>query len=199
MNKQEFISLLEARLSGLPEEEVRERISFYIEMIDDRIEEGLSEAEAVADIGSADEIASQIIADIPLSKIVKNKMKQKRKLRAWEITLLALGSPLWIPLLIVAFALLFTAYAVIWTLVAVAWSVFAAFAASAVGIFASGIIFIIIGKVSTGFIGIGTGFALAGLAIFSFFGCISATKGMAVLTKKIAVGIKNLFVKKEVA
>ena len=51
MNKQEFIVALCDRLVGLPEQEVEDRIGFYCEMIDDRIEDGLSEEDAVAAIG----------------------------------------------------------------------------------------------------------------------------------------------------
>ena len=47
MNKLEFIAELRDRLSGLPQGEVEERLSFYSEMIDDRMEDGVSEKEAV--------------------------------------------------------------------------------------------------------------------------------------------------------
>ena len=57
MNKQEFLSLLKQKLSKLPKQEIKERITFYSEMIDDRVEEGLSEEEAVLEIGNIDEIA----------------------------------------------------------------------------------------------------------------------------------------------
>ena len=60
MTKQEFLAKLEILLSGLTEEEISERIGFYSEMIDDRIEEGLSEEEAVSLIGSVEEVAAQI-------------------------------------------------------------------------------------------------------------------------------------------
>ena len=73
MNKQEFLTRLRKGLSGLPQEDIEERLTFYSEMIDDRIEEGLSEEEAVAAIGSPDEIAEQIIGEIPIKKIVKEK------------------------------------------------------------------------------------------------------------------------------
>ena len=43
MNKQEFLSRLEQALSGLPAEELQERLAFYRESIEDRVEEGLSE------------------------------------------------------------------------------------------------------------------------------------------------------------
>ena len=61
MNKQDFLKELSRALSGLPREDLEERLAFYSEMIDDRMEDGLSEEEAVADIGSIDEAASQII------------------------------------------------------------------------------------------------------------------------------------------
>ena len=48
MTKQEFSDKLKKLLSSLTEEEISERIGFYLEMIDDRIEEGLSEDEAVS-------------------------------------------------------------------------------------------------------------------------------------------------------
>ena len=110
MNKQEFLSLLKQKLSKLPKQEVKERITFYSEMIDDRIEEGLSEEEAVSAIGNINEIASQII------KEVSNNEEPKKKLTQSEILLLALGSPLWVPLLlagvIIVWALLITLWAI---------------------------------------------------------------------------------------
>ena len=47
MNKEEFLNSLRKRLKGLPNNEIEERISFYSEMIDDRVEEGMSEEEAI--------------------------------------------------------------------------------------------------------------------------------------------------------
>ena len=43
MNKQEFLAGLRKGLSGLPQEDIEERLLFYSEMIDDRIEEGMEE------------------------------------------------------------------------------------------------------------------------------------------------------------
>ena len=71
MTKKEFLDALRKRLRGMPKQDVEERLAFYSEMIDDRIEEGCTEEEAVAQLGPVEEIASQIIADIPLVKIVK--------------------------------------------------------------------------------------------------------------------------------
>ena len=56
MLKQEFLAQLRDALCGLPQRDIDERLTFYSEMIDDRMEEGLSEEEAVAAVGSVDEI-----------------------------------------------------------------------------------------------------------------------------------------------
>ena len=66
MNKLEFISKLRAKLSGLPKKDVEERLSFYSEIIDDKIEEGKTEEEAVKELGTIESISEQIIKDIPL-------------------------------------------------------------------------------------------------------------------------------------
>lgn len=197
MNKQEFLTELRKGLSGLPKEDIEERLTFYSEMIDDRMEEGLSEDAAVSDIGAVDEIVQQIIADIPLTKLVKEKIKPKRKMKAWEIVLLILGSPVWLPLLIVAFAIILVIYVCLWVVIIALWSVFAAFAASAFGCIVGCFIYFFHGNPLGGIAVFGTGIACAGLSIFLFFGCLAASKGIIKLTKKIAIGIKNCFIRKE--
>lgn len=96
MNKQEFLAELRKGLHGLPQNDIEERLTFYNEMIDDRMEEGLTEDAAVSEIGTVNEVISQIVTETPLSKIVKEKVRPKRTLRVWEIVLLALGSPIWL-------------------------------------------------------------------------------------------------------
>ena len=110
MNKQEFLAQLRKGLSGLPKDDIDERLTFYSEMIDDRMEDGIPEETAVREIGTVDVLVSQIIADIPLGKLVKEKITPKEKLKAWEIVLLVLGSPIWLSLLIVAFNVIFSLY-----------------------------------------------------------------------------------------
>ncbi len=197
MTKQEFIDALRAKLSGLPKKDVEERISFYSEMIDDRIEEGMSEEEAVSQIGSSDEVASQIVSEIPLTRIVKEKIKPKKSLEAWEIVLLVLGAPVWLPLLFAAVSVIFSLYIVLWSVIISLWSVEISFiAVSVAGVF-SGVIHVITGSVFAGIALIGAGITFAGLSVFLFFGCKGATRGILLLTQKIAFGIKNLFLRKE--
>ena len=197
MNKQEFISELEKALAGLPKDDVLERLSFYGELIDDRVEDGLSEEEAVAEAGPVDELAKQILADIPLQKLVRERITGRRRMSAWEIVLLVLGFPLWFPLLVVALVLVLCAYVVIWALIVCLWAVFVSFIAGAVCGVAGGVIDFFRGYRREGVMIIGAGLLFAGLSVFMFFACRAATKGAAKLTKKIALGIKSLFVRKE--
>ena len=196
MNKQEFIAELRKGLSGLPQEDIEERLNFYGEMIEDRVEEGLTEEEAVAEIGTVDEIVEQIVAQTPLTKLVKEKVKPKRKLRAWEIILLILGSPIWLSLSIAAAAILLSVYIVLWALIITLWAIEISFAACALAGAAASVMLAVYGNVYAGIAALGIGIFLAGLAIFMFFGCKAATKGILLLTKKIALGVKALFMGK---
>ena len=197
MDKSEFLNALCARLGGMPRGDVEERLDFYGEMIDDRMEEGLSEEDAVAALGTVEEIARQIVADIPLTKIVKERIKGRRRLRGWEIALLAALSPVWFPLVVSAFAVVISLYATLWSLIISLWAVFAALAGSALGGVLGGAGFVALGNTPSGLALIAAGMVCAGLGILSIFGCKTATVGGVVLTKKMALGIKSCFRKKE--
>ena len=82
MNKQEFLAGLRKGLSGLPQTDMEECLTFYAEMLDDRIEEGLSEEEAVAAAGAVEEIVRQTVDETPLAKIAKERVRPKRHLKA---------------------------------------------------------------------------------------------------------------------
>ena len=196
MTKLNFLFELRDKLSGLPKEDIEERLNFYSEMIEDRIEEGLSEDEAVAAVGTTDEIARQIIAETPIAKIAKEKLKPKNKPKILEIILLVLGFPLWLPLSIAAFAVAFSLYIALWAVIISFWAVFASFIGCAVGGIISGIIFAVNGNLLTGIAMLAAALVCAGLSIFAFFGCKLATKGILLLTKKVIIYTKSLFIKK---
>ena len=197
MNKQEFLAQLRKGLSGLPKDDIDERLTFYSEMIDDRMEDGIPEETAVCEIGPASELVSQIIADIPLGKLVKEKITPKKKLKAWEIVLLVLGSPIWLSLLIAAVAVFLSLYVVLWSVIIVLWAAFASFVACGLAGIAAGVYFAVGGNGLTAIAIIGAGIVCAGLSIFMFYGCKAGTKGILTLTKKLAIRIKNCFIKKE--
>ncbi|MBQ7688789.1 MAG: DUF1700 domain-containing protein [Clostridia bacterium] len=193
MTKREFLSRLNEGLSGLPQEDAAGRLAFYGEMIDDRMEEGLSEEDAVAEIGPAEKIVAQITKETPLTTPAKERPRSKRRLRVWEIVLLALGSPLWLSLLLAALAVVLTVYLVIWVVILSLWIVDLSLLAGFFGGAAAGVLFLTGSGGLSGLSLCGAGLAFAGLSVFLFFGCKASTKGAAVLTKRIALQIKSLF------
>ncbi len=196
MDKQTFLAALRQRLAGLPQDDIEQSLAFYSEMIDDRVEDGLSETEAVAAVGPIDEIADQILTQIPLTKLVKTRLKPRRALRGWEIALLVLGFPAWFPLLITAVVLVFTLFAVLWVLVAVCWAVDLSLLCGGVG----GLVSILwLGFNSGGWFTAGCGLVCIGLGILFFFFCKWATKAIARCCFRLLRGIKSRFVKKEVS
>lgn len=196
MNKLEFLAELKAGLSGLPQKDMDETLTFYSEMIDDRIEEGLTEEEAVSQIGTVEEVISQIISEIPLPKLVKEKVKPKRALRKWEIVLLGLGSPIWFSLLIAAVAVIFSLYVVLWSIIISLWAIEISFLACFIGGVASAVISAFGGNGLTGIAMFGAGLVCAGMSILLFFGCKAATRGLMLLSMKVVLGIKSLFIGK---
>ena len=191
MKKNEFIIQLIYGLSSLPQSELEDRVAFYSEMIDDRMEEGLSEEDAIADIGSVDSVVNQIIAETPLTSIIKERIRRRKKLGAWGITLLAVGSPIWISLIAAAFAIIVSVYASIWAVVVSLWASFAAMLGSSVGGVLGGMLFVGLGKTTAGFGLIGAALVCGGLSILTFYGCKHVTVAMAWLTKKSPFLLKN--------
>lgn len=197
MNKQEFLDELKKGLSGMPKNEIAGRLAFYSEMIDDYMEEGMTEEEAVAKIGSVEEITAEIIADIPFSTLLKEKLKAKGEIKGWEIVLIAVGFPIWISLLVGIISVAVSLYAALWSVVVSLWACFGALVGAAVGGVLGGILFICTGNAFAGFALLGCGIVCAGLAIFAFYGCKVVTQGVLWFTKNAAVAIKKCFVKKE--
>lgn len=195
MTKLKFLLALEKKLSGLPQEDIEERLTFYSEIIEDRVEEGVPEEEAVAQIGSVEEIAAQILGEHPASKPQKEK-KSKRRFKTWEITLLVIGSPVWVSLLIAALAVGCSLYVALWAVVISLWACFASIIACAAAMPIVGVYFILMGYAPSGYAMIAACFVCAGLAIFWFCGCKLATKGTILLGKKAALVLKRCFTKR---
>ena len=197
MKKAEFLSELESRLRGLPQEDITRLKAYYGEMIDDRTEDGMSEEEATEALGSVDEVVKQVLAETPITKLVKERVKDRRKLRAWEIVLLVLGAPLWIPLMIVAFVLVLVFFILLWVVVIVLAALLISFFAAGVCGIVAAVYYFISGAAAPGLCLIGASAACFGLAVLMVPAVAYTAKGTAKLCKKIVVGIKSLFVGKE--
>lgn len=197
VTKREFLEELRKRLSELDDQDYEASVAYYEEMINDRIEDGLSEEEAVKEVGSPAEAASQILAEIPLGKIIKARVKPKNKLPVWAIVLLIVGSPIWLSLLVAAVSVVISLYASLWAVVGSLWGVFASLAVSGTACVMAFPVMAMQDYFYSGLASFGAGLLVLGLAIFAFFGCHYATKGTVFLTKKLVLLIKCAFVRKE--
>lgn len=179
MNKKEFLRRLSR---SLPLSERKERVTFYSEMIDDRMEEGLSEEEAVAAIGLVE----------PLPEDTK---PPRKTMPPWVIVLLVLGSPVWFSLLIALGAVVLSVFIVLWAVMIALWASGAAVAGCAIGGLAAFAILVGVGRGLVGAALLGAGLVCGGVAIWMLIGCRYVTKVAAELTKR---AIALLF-RKEVA
>lgn len=197
MNRQEYLDEIKDKLLGLSEEDIDKALDFYMEAIDDRIDDGLTEEQAIKAVGTSDEVAEQILMDTPLPKLVSATVKPQRKLKAWEIILIVLGAPVWIP---IAIALLSVALAVFITLFALMF----ALAAVLIGFVISGIALLIMAVISVFAGGAGTallkfavGLVAIGVGILLFIPVKAAVLWLIELCGRFFKWIKKQFVKRK--
>ncbi|MBS5725042.1 MAG: DUF1700 domain-containing protein [Clostridiales bacterium] len=196
MHKQDFLTALSDALYGLPQSDIEQSIEYYSEIIDDQMEDGISEEEAVASLGAPDAVAKQILMDTTLPKLVKAKVKPSRTLRAWEITLLILGSPIWASLLIAAVSVLLSLYITIWAVIVSLYAVDLTFAVGALLGLVQGGIFIGTGNVAAALFYLGAAIACFGLAVLSFFGFNKVTAKLIIVSKQFVLWMKSLFIRR---
>lgn len=194
MNKTEFLNALRKKLNELPESDVNQHTQYYSEMIDDMIEDGLNEQEAIKNIGSPDRIAAQILDETPLPESEK---KGKRKLKVWEIILLALGSPVWLSLIIAAFAVLISLFAAGGSVIISFYAASLAFGVSAFGSIPYSIFMFTKGNTAGGIFLLGAGLICAGLTIFAFAGTNKLAKLYIKLCKKTFTWLTSCLRRKE--
>ena len=199
MNKQEFLETLKSKLSCIPEETINESLEYYNEIIDDKTDDGLTEEEAVAELDSIEKIADNILSEIPLGLIVKEKVKTRKTMGPLGITLLALGSPIWLSLLVSAFAVVFAVFLSLWAVIVSLWAAAVAVAVSGLGGIAAAVIFTVKGDYIPALAILGMGICALGISIFMIYGSKYVTRGMAWLTKKTFLLVKKLFIGKEKA
>ncbi len=200
MNKAEFLNELKKQISDYPIEETQKSMEYYAEMIDDRVEDGMTESEAVASLGTVDSIANQIKCELPITTLVKQRAKEQskgKKMPVWAIILLILGFPLWGGIVLFILGMVIMFYSLIWTMDVVLWSVVLTFGAGAL----TGIIgfFVSLFRLSLGsaVFYLGSGMLCGGLGIFIFIGTLLITKGIILGTKQCFLWIKRAIVGKE--
>ncbi|HEY8445085.1 MAG TPA: DUF1700 domain-containing protein [Bacilli bacterium] len=103
MNKVKFLNEIKVNLKDFKKEEIDRIIEYYEEMIDDKIEMGLSEEEAISSLGDVNEITTEIKTNL-LGERSKNK--STNSLRNFILILGICTSPVLIPIAI-GFSVLF--------------------------------------------------------------------------------------------
>ncbi|MBQ3168371.1 MAG: DUF1700 domain-containing protein [Clostridia bacterium] len=183
MNKSKFLLRLKRALRGCSPSEIQNRLAFYSEMIDDRVEEGLLEKEAIQAIGDPVQIAEEIRMELG------EKKKDRRPLSTGAKILIALGSPIWLSLLIAAVAV---GLSLVISLAAVVFSVFVCMFAALICVFAAvfalgvSALACLIAGIACAFEGMfmqlllwtGVSFVCAGLCIALALLCVPAGKGI---------------------
>lgn len=201
MNKAEFLKELKDKISDMPYSEVEKTLLFYAESIDDRIEDGMSEEEAVSRLGDTDSIAKEIRADLPITTLIGKKVKQSRDSASnktlW-IVLAICGIPFWLPIAIAFAAAVLSVYFSIWAVIISIFATVIAFAFAAIGGLVTGAISIFTAGLYQGAMFIGLSLCLAGLFIMTVRPMLWLCKKMARLTGAFFKWVKSLFVSKEV-
>ena len=185
MTKNEFIRRLRMKLTRLPRADVKERIEFYSEMIDDRMESGLSEKDAVKEIGSVDSVALQIKEELG----TVGNTKEKKPKEGWKIALIILGSPIWISLIVTVASVVFSLFVALWSIVVSLWAVFGSLVGVAICGIVAGIYLVARVSLYTGIAFILAGVVCLGLSILFFHLCKGLTNAFAICTKKIISAI----------
>lgn len=199
MTKYEFARALREALEGFPLEDTERSVDFYCEMIADRMEEGLTEEEAVAAVGAVEQIAAQIRSEGALNGSPQKSTPEKGVRKGWKVALLIVSSPVWLSLLVAAVAVVLSVYIVLWAAVI---SLYAA-AASCVACGVAGLLGSCVYFSRNNLPGVafsaGAGLLCLGVAIFLMIGSVKATKALIWFTKKLPGIFKTCFIRKEEA
>lgn len=196
MTKEMFLRELARKLRQLPDKEVKQQLSYYEELLNDMMEDGIIEEDAVAKLGNINEIVEEILCEQPLPILVKNRVRPKNGWTVVAIIVAILGSPLWMPLL---FAIVLTAGAVVLSIVAVILSLIVVVAALA----CAGILIVIRGfclfpvSGSYAIFGIGVGLVMLGITCLAVLATKYATIGLYRGGRWLYRAAKGLLVVKE--
>ena len=180
MTRDEFLNRLGELLACLPADQVEETKQFYAEAIADRMEDGMSEEEAVAAMGAPGEVAEATLDDLPAVPRAIARTRRRSTVLLWVLTIV--GSPVWVPLLIAFVIVALSIYFCIWVLAFCVWVIAAAFGAVGAAAFALVAAGIAIGHVPYVLAMLGCGLAFIGAALLVGAGAWAASKQIARLS-----------------
>lgn len=107
MRKSEFLRTLENKLKKFNNSEVQRICEFYQELIVEKIDDGMSEEEAVASLGDINNIVNQVTADLIIER---SQEKKPSPMKNFVIILGICASPILIPIGIALFSTFFAVF-----------------------------------------------------------------------------------------
>lgn len=197
MTKAEFLSALRSRLAGLPQGDVERSVDFYSEMIDDRIEDGMSEREAVANMGDLTRIADQIMSQASPCEEISEPVNEgvasgsRYVLRnPWVVGFLS-------PFLLILWGVAISCLISLWAVVVALYAVDLALGASGGALHVAGTALFCSGVMGEGILIFGAGAFLIGFTVLWSLGCKYAVQGVVQATKWTFRGLVAMILRKE--
>lgn len=180
MTRDEFLGRLGELLACLPADQVEETKAFYAEAIADRMEDGMTEEEAVAAMGTPGEAAEATLDELPAVPRAIARTRRRSTALLWVLTIV--GSPVWVPLLVAFAAVAVTVYVCIWVLALCVWAIAAALGAVGAASFTLAAAGVVIGHAPYAIAMLGCGLAFVGAALLVGVGAWAVSRQIARLS-----------------
>lgn len=196
MKKAEFVELLRQELAVLPQGELDKHLNYFEELINDMMDDGMSEEEATARLGDPSQAAKQILESMPNppKPTFRPEKANVKKVSFWMALGLILSSPLWITLLAVGVAVIVTVVVVVLAVLAAVCAVVLALIVGGIGMIVAS--FLTVGtSAATGAVMVGVGLLCVGLGILAGFavaGLVKLLRWAACKMKEAHARRKNL-------
>ena len=188
MTKTEFTQEILRRTGHLSRAEVDKWISFYSECVDDRMEEGMDEAEAVAGLGNMEDILKSMEQETPGATLpsaytappdayTESPRPKKEHRILWKVLAIC-GAPLWLPvaagLAVAALAL----YLSLWIVLLALYIVVASFGFAALVGVGNAVWAFARAVVPTGLLLLGAALVCLGLGLLLIPAAVACTRGL---------------------
>ena len=195
MTKLEFLASLRAHLEQMPPEERERHLTYYEELFEDMLEDGMSESEIAEHLGEPAVIAEELLTELPLGTLVKSRVRPRDGWTVLNIALLVLGSPIWLPLLLTLAVVLLVLLLVLWILVLSFGIVVLALGLSVPSVIVGAILGYVSVAATLGVVG--EALICGGLCILGVIALPPVFRGAAKLCAGLFRWIKSLFIRKE--
>lgn len=98
MNKKVFLEELRNWMEEFSMEQIERTLSYYEEIISDKMEEGMTEEEVVRSLGSPEEIVKEMLLELSIPTLLGERLKPKKGLAFWQMGLMAVGGVIVFPI-----------------------------------------------------------------------------------------------------